>query len=198
MIVIVAVGTGTDDRQEVDPKAKGLDFIKQQAMVDATKNGFALRLEFFKRLQPLSPTSLRVYTVHYPGGTIHSKFVLGDDEVLSVGSANANPRGFIFDTEVNVVLEHPETVRAFRHQLWAHNLGLPVAEVAKWNPGDFFTGWDTVAKHNLSVEMMPEAMVGERVIPFEPWNPKDPRYRAGRRGPIRLGALQADAPEGLF
>jgi phosphatidylserine/phosphatidylglycerophosphate/cardiolipin synthase-like enzyme len=198
MIVIVAVGTGTDDRQAVDPKAVGLDLIKQQAMVDATQNGFALRLEFFKRLQPLFPTFLRVYTVHYPGGTIHSKFVLCDDEVLSVGSANANPRGFIFDTEVNVVLEHPETVRAFRHQLWAHNLGLPVAEVANWNLGDFFPGWNAVAHRNLGLEKMPEAMVGERVIPFEPWNPKDPRFRAGRRGPIRVGPLQADAPEGLF
>ena len=199
MIVIVAVGTGTDDRQTVDADAVGLERIKQQAMVDATNNGFALRLEFFKRLQPLFPTFLRVYTLQYPGGTIHSKLVLCDDEVLSVGSANANPRGFIFDTELNVVLEHPETVRAFRHQLWAHNLGLPVAEVAKWNPGEFFPGWNTVANRNLSLEKTPEKMVGERVIPFEPWNKNDPRFRPGRRGPIRLPlGQQAAAPEGLF
>ncbi len=198
MIVIVAVGTGTDDRQTVDPKATGLERAKQQAMVDATQNGFALRLEFFKRLEPLYPALLRVYTLQYPGGTIHTKLILGDDEVLSVGSANANPRSFIFDTEVNFVLEHPETVRAFRHQLWAHNLSVPVAEVAKWSPGDFFTRWDDVANRNLKLETTPEKMVGERVIPFEPWNPKDPRYRAGRRGPIRTPLADLAAPEGLF
>jgi phosphatidylserine/phosphatidylglycerophosphate/cardiolipin synthase-like enzyme len=199
MIVIVAVGTGTDDLQAVDPKADAFKRAIQQALVDGTNNAFALRLEFFKRLQALSSTFLRIYTVQYPGGTIHSKFILGDDEVLSVGSANANPRGFIFDTEVNVVVDHPESVSSFRHALWAHNLGLPAAEVAKWSPGEFFSSWDAIAKSNLRQEKTPEKMVGERVIPFEPSNPSDPRFRKGRRGKIRLPlGAEADAPEGLF
>jgi phosphatidylserine/phosphatidylglycerophosphate/cardiolipin synthase-like enzyme len=109
------------------------------------------------------------------------------------GSANANPRGFFTDTEVNFVLDDGTTVRDFRERLWAHNLGLPVTEVAKWNLGDFFTRWDAVAKRNAA-QPKPEKVVGEGVIPFLPWDKKDKRYQEGKRGPV----LSFDQPEGVF
>jgi phosphatidylserine/phosphatidylglycerophosphate/cardiolipin synthase-like enzyme len=56
LIVIVMAGTGTDDRQAVDKTATGPKLIGQRIEVGFTQNGFALRLEFFKRLcVPRSP-----------------------------------------------------------------------------------------------------------------------------------------------
>jgi phosphatidylserine/phosphatidylglycerophosphate/cardiolipin synthase-like enzyme len=201
LIVILMVGTGTDDRQDVDPKATGLELMKQRALVDATQNAFALRLEFFKRLSvsPLTPNRLRVYTLNYSGGILHSKLILVDDEALSVGSANANPRGFFFDSELNVMLDHAETVKSFRQRLWAHNLGVAPDKAAAWSVSQFFDRWDAVAKFNQGMQATPTKMVGEGVIPFKPLDPKDPRFRAGKRGPIHLPFGQTiKPPESLF
>jgi phosphatidylserine/phosphatidylglycerophosphate/cardiolipin synthase-like enzyme len=198
MIVIIMVSTGTDDRQTVDPSLPEEERERQQAMVDITQNQFALRLEFFKKLEPLYPTHLRVYTIHYVDGLLHAKLILVDDAALSAGSANANPRGFFLDTELNILLDHEETVRDFRHRLWAHDLGLPAAEVAKWSIGEYFTRWDKIADSNLRLKATPEKMVGEGVIPFKPWDSKDPRFRAGRRGSIRYRGLEFASPKVLF
>jgi len=207
LIVIVMAGTGTDDLQEVkpDPALSGLaqqvDLARQRALVDATQNGFALRLEFFKRLSvpPLTPKRLRVYTLNYPRGILHSKLILVDDEALSVGSANANPRDFFFDTEVNVMLDHAETVKSFRQRLWAHNLGVAPDKVARWSVSQFFDRWSGVANFNRDRTSTPEKMVGEGVIPFEPLNVKDRRFRQGKRGPIHLPAgLTIPFNESLF
>ena len=187
LIVIVLAGTGTDDRQSVDPKATDFERAKQQAAVDVTQNAFALRHEFFKRLfsAPLNSSNrLRVYTLQYPEGMLHSKLILVDDEALSVGSANANPRGFFFDSEINVMLDHPATVRNFRLDLWAHNLGVMPHNVDKWIVSNFIATWDALAASNL--QKPPDRMVGERVIPFNPLDPSDPRFRQGRRGSIRV------------
>jgi phospholipase D1/2 len=187
LIVIVMGGTGTDDVQTLRPDATWAD----RAQFDATQNGFALRLEFYRRLcaAPLTPGRVRVYTLSYPDGILHSKLILADDEALSIGSANANPRGFFFDSELNLMLDHAPAVRHFRHRLWGHNLGVPPATVASWAPEQFFGRWDAVAKLNQGVDGQPDAaahMVGEGVVPFRPLESKDRRFRAGRRGPIHL------------
>jgi phosphatidylserine/phosphatidylglycerophosphate/cardiolipin synthase-like enzyme len=54
-----------------------------------------------------------------------------------MGSANASQRGFFVDTELNVMLDHSETVKNFRQQLWSHKLGVLPAIVAKWKVSDF-------------------------------------------------------------
>jgi phosphatidylserine/phosphatidylglycerophosphate/cardiolipin synthase-like enzyme len=167
MIVMVVVSTGTDD-----PKASPF-----------TKNMRARRLEFFQRLKPLGQAHLRVYTVQYEDGLLHTKLALVDDEALTVGSANANPRGFFFDTEVNFMLDHAETVRGFRHRLWAHNLGVDEGEVARWPVGDFFRKWDAVANANGRFDT-PVKMTGEGVRALDPTNPKAWRFDAGQRQPV--------------
>ncbi len=151
----------------------------------------------YRHLLPLLPTHLRVYTLQSKGGLLHTKLILVNDEALSVGSANANPRGFFFDTEVNFVLDHPETVRSFRHRLWAHNLGVNEAEVAGWRVGDFFREWDEVAKANGRFDPPPvkgkdedvrvrALMKGEGIRAFDPTNPNAWRFDRGQRGPGNL------------
>ena len=94
-----------------------------------------------------------------------------------MGSANANQRGFFVDTELNVMLDHAETVKNFRQQLWSHNLGFLPAIVARWKVSDFIAQWDIIASHNKTHEKTPNKMVGEGIIRFNPLDPKDPRSK---------------------
>ena len=161
LIVIVVVATGSDDKVH-----------------DYVKHCYTLRFEFFSRLLLSDLTLLNrigVYTMFYPNGIVHSKLIISDDKVLSMGSANANQRGFFLDTELNVMLDHAEAVRAFRVRLWSHNLGIPEREVAAWNQGDFISQWDTVAKYNTARRSKPETMMGEGIERYYPLSDSDPK-----------------------
>jgi phosphatidylserine/phosphatidylglycerophosphate/cardiolipin synthase-like enzyme len=114
LVVIIVVPSETDDLPDA-----------------GKKHGDSRQHEFFVRMTKGIPASrLRVYTMFHR--IIHSKFILADDRALCVGSANANPRGFFLDSELNVMLDDAEAVRAFRHRLWAHNLGVAETAVAGW------------------------------------------------------------------
>lgn len=168
--LMVLVSTGTDD----EPRDL------------STQYGDGLRLEFFTRLFNGIPAARRrVYSIAYPKGLLHSKLIMADDEVLSVGSANANPRGFVLDSELNLMIEAPDLVQDFRHRLWAHNLGVPAGEVARWKPAEYFKKWNEVAQFNRDKEAKKkhEEMVGDSIIPFDPVNRKDPRFLRGRLPP---------------
>lgn len=74
---------------------------------------------------------------------VHAKLCIVDDKWMSVGSANLNEHSLFNDTEVNVVTDDADVVRATRLQLWAEHLhGLegdvsgPVHEVVDgmWRP----------------------------------------------------------------
>jgi phosphatidylserine/phosphatidylglycerophosphate/cardiolipin synthase-like enzyme len=108
---------------------------------------------------------------------VHSKLILVDDQVLSMGSANANPRGFFLDTELNVMLDDAEAVTRFRHRLWSHDLGVTEESVATWAVSDFIAKWDAVAKANEGKIKTPDQMTGEGFIPFGPRNVKGARSR---------------------
>jgi phosphatidylserine/phosphatidylglycerophosphate/cardiolipin synthase-like enzyme len=142
---------------------------------DAIKlHGNWLQTAFFAQLLAgLGSKRLRVYTMFHR--IIHSKLILADDRLLCVGSANANPRGFSLDTELNVMLDDADTVKEFRHRLWAHELGIPQSTVARWNASDFFVKWDAVAKANARLKNVPDEVTGEGVVPFDPKSVKAER-----------------------
>jgi len=135
---------------------------------DAIKrHGNWLQYNFFLRLFAGVPANRRrVYTMFHR--IIHSKLVMVDDHALTIGSANANPRGFFLDTELNVILDDADTVTSFRHRLWSHNLGVPQNNVAGWAVPEFMLRWDTVASANLGLKGTPDEVMGEGVIPFDP------------------------------
>lgn len=68
---------------------------------------------------------------------LHSKVLVVDDEILSVGSANLANRSMGLDTELNVAIEAggdrsiQKAIRAFRDDLLAEHLALPLSEFAK-------------------------------------------------------------------
>lgn len=148
LLVLVVVPSETDDKK---------DLIK--------KHGDSLQHEFFKRLQAVPEGRLRVYSMFHR--IIHSKFIMADDRILSIGSANANPRGFQLDAELNVTLDDPAAVTSFRHRLWAHNLGVAEAVVAGWSQSDFLPKWDAVAAANDPKTTNPAKMTGEAVFKFD-------------------------------
>lgn len=112
-----------------------------------TEHGNALQYKFFARLySSLGSDRLRVYSM--VSRFIHSKLIVADDRVMSIGSANANRRGFQLDTEANVTTASTDMVLQFRKRLWSHNLGVSEAIVANWADTEFFSKWDAVALAN--------------------------------------------------
>jgi phosphatidylserine/phosphatidylglycerophosphate/cardiolipin synthase-like enzyme len=170
LIVIIVVSSGTDDPDS-----------------EYTQHCLAVRNEFFTRLFAGLPSNrLRVYTMFYPKGLVHSKLILVDDQALSLGSANANPRGFFWDTELNVMLDDAGAVKNFRHRLWSHDLGVIPDRVKAWAVSDFIAQWDAVAKANEGLKTNPDRMTGERIIRF------DPRTVKGKRGTISFQGLKIE------
>jgi phosphatidylserine/phosphatidylglycerophosphate/cardiolipin synthase-like enzyme len=195
LLVIVVVGTGSDD-----PTTAPVQRAYHQ-------NQMRFRFDFFNNLLGGIPKDrVRVYTLNYPGGITHTKLVIADDEALTVGSANANPRGFFLDSELNVVLDDAQAVTDFRHRLWSHNLHVPVPDVARWKIGEFIARWDEVAKRNGDVATknaknvgMPAMLVGDGVIPFHPLDKRDRRFDKGEHVKMPIfGPLSLMPPEWLF
>lgn len=131
-----------------------------------TEHGRALQNEFFKRLFKIPESRRRVYTM--VGRLVHAKLILADDRALSVGSTNADPRDFFMDTQLNVMLDDPQAVEGFRHQLWSHDLGIDEADLAALPVSGFIAQWDKVANANEPLKATPEKMKGEGVVPFDP------------------------------
>jgi len=67
---------------------------------------------------------------------VHSKLLIVDDELVTIGSANLNNRSMGFDTECNLAIEAAgdarirEAIRGLRHRLLAEHLGSSVQAVA--------------------------------------------------------------------
>ena len=67
---------------------------------------------------------------------VHSKLLIIDDELLTLGSANMNNRSMGFDTECNLAIEARgeervrDAIRALRHRLLGEHLGASAEQVA--------------------------------------------------------------------
>ena len=131
-----------------------------------TDRGVAQQNEFFKRLFKIPENRRRVYTMFRR--LVHAKLIMADDRALCVGSTNADPRDFFMDTQLNVMLDNPQAVKNFRHQLWSHDLGVGEVDVAGLPVSGFIAQWDKVANANELLKATPEKMKGEGVIPFDP------------------------------
>jgi phosphatidylserine/phosphatidylglycerophosphate/cardiolipin synthase-like enzyme len=65
---------------------------------------------------------------------VHAKVGIVDDMWLTVGSANLNSHSLLNDTEMNVVTDDSELVRATRIRLWSEHLALAPEEIADEDP----------------------------------------------------------------
>lgn len=82
---------------------------------------------------------------------VHSKVMLIDDVWATIGSANANPRSFYVDSELNVSFYDPTVVTKLRLSLWAELLGSPKG-LPTWKPADFVAEWTKIALANSKAE----------------------------------------------
>jgi hypothetical protein len=69
----------------------------------------------------------------------HSKIILCDDRFFSIGSANANGRGFTKDGELNVSALAPAAAKALRERLWGEHLGYGGAALTQPDGSLFLT-----------------------------------------------------------
>jgi phosphatidylserine/phosphatidylglycerophosphate/cardiolipin synthase-like enzyme len=81
---------------------------------------------------------------------VHTKALIIDDVYSIIGSANANPRSFRVDTELNLGWFDPALVPAFRVALWSELLG-PTSGVSSWKPADYVSKWTAIAAGNERV-----------------------------------------------
>jgi phosphatidylserine/phosphatidylglycerophosphate/cardiolipin synthase-like enzyme len=130
---------------------------------EITQHGEYLQHEFFDRVVKALGSRAAIYTM--TGRSVHSKFLLTDDRYMTIGSANANERGFQLDSELNVAIDDSKLATAFRKRLWAHNLGVTEATIAGWGVADYIAQWEAVAASNET--LAPSAMAGEGVVHWD-------------------------------
>jgi phosphatidylserine/phosphatidylglycerophosphate/cardiolipin synthase-like enzyme len=109
----------------------------QHQALDGMKKAIGANLGLFTMKRQKEPTLVYV----------HAKVLIVDDVYANLGSANANPRSFRVDTELNLAWHDPATVRKFRTDLWKEQLGAP-AGMPRWLPKDYVTKWSAIAAGN--------------------------------------------------
>ena len=97
-------------------------FFRHHEMVEKLRGIDRNRFGVFSIQKLFTPTGdsddLRIAQI-YP----HSKMILCDDRVFSIGSANANGRGFTKDGELNISARAPAAAKALRQRIWGEHLG---------------------------------------------------------------------------
>ncbi len=87
---------------------------------------------------------------------VHSKLIIIDDTFLSVGSANKNNRGMIYEGELNVAVVDRDWVRAVRRRLLANILPSSVVvsdDVTEWSAElDYAAEWNDYVWDNWDDE----------------------------------------------
>jgi phospholipase D1/2 len=115
--------------------------LTEEGWLEARTMG-ALRALLDRRLRMAGASRYRLMYPHIPGLdpaqmlNVHSKVLVMDDELVSVGSANFNNRSMGYDTECNIAIEargDPRiraAIAGFRDRLLAEHLGTEPREVA--------------------------------------------------------------------
>lgn len=85
---------------------------------------------------------------HFANIDTHSKMLIVDDQFMSVGSANKNNRGMVYEAEMNVAVHDPAWVRDERRKILE---GMLLGDVGD-DAGEWFAMLDKAAAHNRAVE----------------------------------------------
>ncbi len=140
------------------------EFTKESAADPLVLQPIAIQNEIIDELQAAFGASLGIFSLvagfksskgppltkeaGSPQIYVHTKILIVDDKVASIGSANANGRSFFLDSEINIGWQH-DSVRQFRLDLWRELLGVEGAELAGWKPDTFVLRWKEIAERNL-------------------------------------------------
>ena len=129
--------------------------------------GAALQFEAFEKMQKEIGKNLGLFTAvvgdKETSVYIHSKLILIDDVYANLGSANANPRSFRMDCELNLAWYDKRSVKQLRVNLWNEMLG-SAGGISGWKTKDFVDKWSAIAKKNQGQAAKKRKSF---VIPFE-------------------------------
>jgi phosphatidylserine/phosphatidylglycerophosphate/cardiolipin synthase-like enzyme len=157
-----------------------LPFISEELLENSgdpiTKHGAALQHDALQlMLDKLGPRCgiFSPFTSSTPTRLIyvHTKLLIVDDFYANLGSANANPRSFTMDTEMNLAWCDEVTAKTLRLNLWREQLG-SATDPGDWDPATYVAKWTAIAKANAAAQpayrngfIMPFAndALGERI-----------------------------------
>ena len=153
-----------------DGTADDISMKGQQMQYDALvklKKALGKNIGLYSLIQPKKAPSGTKFT--FFGSVqidVHCKILVVDDVFASIGSANASPRSFQLDSEINVGWFQPESVKAFRESLWKEHLGSSTGSVfSSWKASNYVAEWDAIATENTKAK--PDARQGF-IIPHDP------------------------------
>jgi phosphatidylserine/phosphatidylglycerophosphate/cardiolipin synthase-like enzyme len=81
---------------------------------------------------------------------LHAKMFIVDDEIMSVGSANKNNRGLIYEGEANLLIRDLAFVSSARRQIWIDYVG-PEFAGQIGDPDEAFEVFQTIAMRNQQI-----------------------------------------------
>lgn len=173
-IAIVINSQGQTPKEEI---AIGLAQAKVLSEIRAAAEGTGHRLGVFYTVPHTEAGEEPVRATY-----IHSKLMIVDDELLTVGSANLTNRSMSLDTELNIVVEaaSPDdrlarSIRRMRHELVAEHLG--VEDVAAHDASLVATLTDLAVRHEGRLRVHPSpteaelaaiTVIDPHQLPFDP------------------------------
>ncbi len=151
---VAAIDAAKSHIQIVNPYPTGVYSVRR-ALYRALKRG--VRIEFMvsaKSDVPITPDVVGIQmrrlmkrgceVYYYETGFHHSKFMIVDDQLCTIGSANMDARSMLFDYEVNAFIFSPETAhelqRIFEHDKEECTLLTPEGWKKRFNLGHRIVG----------------------------------------------------------
>lgn len=98
--------------------------------------------------------------------SVHSKMLIVDDRFMSVGSANKNNRGMVYEAEMNAVVLEPSWVRAQRRRILGQLL--PKGAAVSDDPKQWFQAMSKAASANDAVYAAWESELWDLDLDGEP------------------------------
>ncbi len=153
VIVVLPVAPEEFDETLLDDPLVAQPIALQNEIIAALRAAFGTDIGFFSLVAPIaSARSSITDEAGSPQIYVHSKVCVVDDVFASIGSANANGRGFLLDTELNIAwLDPAMKVGEFRIDLWSELLGVGAHDIAGWEAHTFTSRWRAIATRNAAI-----------------------------------------------
>jgi phosphatidylserine/phosphatidylglycerophosphate/cardiolipin synthase-like enzyme len=104
------------------------------------------------------------YKTRYREIYIHSKLMIIDDSMFTLGSANLNTRSFATDSELNIATNEPKLSKGLRKKVWAqHTKTLDGGEGGYKEIVKTFELWQFMAQQNLNFKNQGQALTSNLV-----------------------------------
>jgi phosphatidylserine/phosphatidylglycerophosphate/cardiolipin synthase-like enzyme len=119
---------------------------KKSANYDPNSSGYTGGINYIKDLEN------QLFKARYREIYIHSKLMIVDDSMFTLGSANLNLRSFAVDSEINIASDDPVTAKNLRERVWGqHTDGKFAGGVATDQKVMFqtFQDWQRATSTNL-------------------------------------------------